>query len=419
MINYFVSKHLLKDKHIETFRLILVFFICCIAFSIPFGHDIGKKLLLCIFVLWLFFINKNHLLLLIKNKVLIFLSLFIFWNGISLIWSENVELGIHNLSQMLRYLLLPIIIYVTVIKKKDIKYILYAFSFGLLVNVIGSYAIYFDFYETYNSKVFNMPLTFLVYIQYSLLLSFFALLILYKFKEEEKKKEKIIYLLCFILVTVNLFISGGRTGYVVFFISFIFLLIKFCEVTLKRFTIIISLIVCLFILMYNFDKNINDRVGKTFVSINNLIEIKDFNTSAGTRIAFYPLTYDILKQDNNSFLFGTGMGDVEEELHKSIERTKLIKTKYNHVHNSYLNLYLSSGIISLFLFLLFIYYLLNLRVYDNLINYVKYLFILNFSIGMFFDVFLTQRTTMIYFSLIVALILSQHLIEDKERKGNV
>ena len=120
--------------------------------SIPFGEAYGKKILTITFIFWLIWIRIEDLKNIIKNKILILLFAFIFSHSFSLFLSSDIQLGIHFISQMFRYLFFPVVIYITIIKKGEIKYILYAFVFGMFLNVILSYLIYFNSYELVTLK---------------------------------------------------------------------------------------------------------------------------------------------------------------------------------------------------------------------------------------------------------------------------
>jgi O-antigen ligase len=244
------------------------------------------------------------------------------------------------------------------------------------------------------------------HIQYSALVAFAAILILYQAKLMKNGLIRYVYVLFFITMTTNLVISGGRTGYVIFFTSLVILLFVYYKFTLKNFLQILVFPVAVFYIGYYFNSDVQARIENSFKDIEKINQESNYNTSFGQRIAFYPITYDILKQDDNSFIYGVGVGDLKQELKESIERTKLINVIHPHVHSSYLTAYLNSGIFGLILFILMWYYLFNIKIRNKEMRFIALLFPLNFSIGIIVDIFFTQYPMMVYFSIFVAIILA-------------
>lgn len=407
----------IKDEIREKLQLVLVFLIMCVAFSIPFGDKYARYIMPLLFVFWLFYIKVEDIKILFKNKIIILIFAFISYHYISLFWSENLSGGFHVISQMWRYLFLPIVIYITIIKKDNIKYILLAFIFGMFVNEIISYLIYFDFYQTEFSRANGYPVGFINHIYYSILVAFCAILILYQSFNMNNIYLKILYSVFFITMTLNLVISGGRTGYVAYFATLIILLFTYYKFSIKNLIRILLFPTLIFYIGYK----VNDDVQARFnASAHSLQEISNsnYNTSFGTRIAFYPLSYDMLNQEHNSFIFGIGTGDIVVELKKSILRTNLITGNMRHLHNIYLTAYTNAGIVALLLLLLIFFYLFRLKIVDKEMNFIKYLFLLIFVVSALSDNLLSTRVLMIYFSLFTAILLSQSMLEKENNEKN-
>ncbi|MBA1438789.1 MAG: O-antigen ligase family protein [Epsilonproteobacteria bacterium] len=389
--------------------------ITCLAFSIPFSDAYSKKILAITFIIWLFYIKIKDLRQLLKNRVIIVLSLFILSHCFTLFWSENISLGLHYISQMWRYLFIPLLIYTTTVQKDEIKYILHAFVFSMFINEIISYLIYVDLYQTEFSKTRGYPVGFLNHIQYSVLVAFSSILILYQSLDMKNLFTKILYRVFFVTMTTNLVISGGRTGYIVYFVSLLVLFFIYFKPSIKSFILVLLFPTVTFFIGCKYNSQVEARMLATLNEINQA-KNNNYNTSIGMRLAYYPLTYDMLKQPENSFLYGVGMGDLEQEMIKAEQRTKLIKHHLPHLHSSYLTAYVNGGIMGLILLLLFLYYLLKLNIKDKDLLFIKYLFILNMSISMLPDIILTQKTMMIYFSLFISILLIQHNTEQETKE---
>ena len=171
-----------------------------------------------------------------------------------------------------------------------------------------------------------------------------------------------------------------------------------------------------FYIGYIFNAQVQARIDASYHALEKIGNNQNYNTSLGTRIAFYPLTFDILSQKENSFFYGVGMGDLEYELEESIKRTNMINYVYKHVHSSYLTALLNTGILGFILLIMLFYYLFKIKTTNQDLKFIQYLFILNFSIGIIPDILLTQKITMVYFSVFVGIILAQQKIEQEERK---
>jgi len=402
------------NKYRNNIRLLAVFLIACVAFSIPFGYEYSKKINVLIFILWLFIVRIEDIKFILKNKVLIVLFLFILSHYTTLFLSEDISGAIYEIRHFWRYIFIPIIMYITIINKGDMKYIISAFIISMFINEIISYLIYFDLYQTEFSKTRQFPVGFINHIQYSVLVAFSAILILYQAKGMKNGIVKYIYVLFFITMTTNLVISSGRTGYVIFFASLVILLFVYYKFTWKNFLQILIFPTVVFFIGYKFNAGVQARVEASFKAIDKIGKEQNYNTSLGTRIAYYPLAYDMVSQKENSFVFGVGMGDIKSELVESIKRTGLIKNSYlqtQHVHSSYLTAYLNAGILGFSLLILLFYYLFSLEFKNKEYSFIKYLFLLNFSIGIVPDILLTQKIMMVYFSIFIALILAQQKVE--------
>ncbi|MCW9026951.1 MAG: O-antigen ligase family protein [Thiovulaceae bacterium] len=406
------------NKYRNNIRLLAVFLIACVAFSIPFGYEYSKKINVLIFVLWLFIVRIEDIKYILKNKVLIVLFLFIVSHYTTLFLSEDISSALYEIRHFWRYIFIPIIMYMTIIKKGDIKYIISAFIISMFINEIISYLIYFDLYQTEFSKTRQFPVGFINHIQYSVLVAFSSILILYQAKGMKNGIVKYIYVVFFITMTTNLVISSGRTGYVIFFVSLIILLVVYYKFTWKNFLQILLFPTIVFFIGYKLNAGVEARIKASLTAIDKIGEESNYNTSLGTRIAYYPLTYDMLSQKENSFIFGVGMGDIQKELIKSIKRTDYIKIgplNIQHVHSSYLTAYLNAGILGLILLILLFYYLFSMKFENKEYKFIKYLFLLNFSIGIIPDILLTQKIMMVYFSIFVALILAQQKAEYEDK----
>lgn len=410
LIQIFITNNFIKDK----IYIFVIFLIMCLAFSIPFGHQYGRKIIVVIFVLWIFIVEKDNLLKILTHRFLIAFLLLIFIYYISLFWSDNIPKGLHYIQTILIYWFGPLVVFSTIIKKEHIKYIVAGFLAGMFINEIISYLIYFDLYDTAYSKLHpGHPVGFIYHITYSVLMAFSALLILYQANHMKNIYVKMVYLVFFLTMTINLIISGGRTGYIVFFASLIVLLIIYYKVSLKNFLLTLVFPILIFTVVYKIDSGIQTRVNAAFTDVQKVINDNNYNTSVGTRIAFYPMSYEMLSQAHNGFFFGVGTGDIPQEMAESINRTNIVKVKHSHTHNSYMETYLNTGIIGLILLLLMFYYLWKIDIKDKNIKFIQQLILINIMVAMTSDRILEITPTMFFFALFSSIVLAQERQEHK------
>ena len=415
IIDKFTLNSFIKDK----IHLIIVFLIALLTFSIPFGHQYGRKIIVVILIFWVFVVKKEDFLKILKHKYILVFLLFIAIHYISLFWSDHVKLGAHTLRVMWIYWFIPTFVFATILQKKDIKFIILGFVSGMFVNEIISYLIYFNLYETAYSKIHHYPVGFLNHITYSVLVAFAAILILYQAKNMKNIYFKSIYIIFFITMTTNLVISSGRTGYVVYFASLIIMLFTYYKVSLKNFLQVLVFPTVIFILGYKMNDGVQARVKASFDAVEKITHSRDYDTSFGTRLAFYPMAYDILNQSNNSFIFGVGIGDIPSEMISSIDRTNLIKAKYTHTHNYYLETYLNTGILGLMLLLLLFYYILAIKIKDREVRFIQQLIVINIMIAILSDRILDITPTMFFFAFFTSIVLAQERFESlKEIKDD-
>ena len=413
-----IDKFLLEFKWRDKLRILLLFLFMCIAFSIPFGHEYGRKIIILAFIVWLFVVKKEDLIYFLKHRVIIVLFLFLVMHYISLLWSEHLKDGLYYIRILWMYIFTPLFIYATTMTKYSIKYIISAFIFGMLINEVISYLIYFDLYQTELSKINRWPVGFIHHITYSVFVSFSAILILFQAKNLKNKYIKFLYITFFITMTINLIISGGRTGYVVYFTSLIILLFSYYKINWKNFLQLLLFPTFVFIIGYKLNEDVQKRIEATIIATKNASNNANYDSSFGARLAFYPLSLDILKQDYNSYIFGVGTGDIPSELLNSIKRTKLLSSKHTHTHNSYMEAYLNVGVVGLVLLIMFFYFIWKIKVKNKEILFIKQLIVINISVSVLSDRIFNITESMFFLSIFFALVLAQEKIEKKEMLTN-
>lgn len=214
---------------------------------------------------------------------------------ISLFWVEDIGADWrYRISILLPFILVvpPLVVN---LEPKHVPQLITAFLMGMLVSEIVTYGIFFEWWS-YHGRSPDDPSPFMFHIEYSTLLAFTSLLLLNRFFTTSNRREKILYTLFFISVTINLFISAGRTGQVVFLIT-LFIVILSAQKHIVKTVVIFSTIVTISLGAAWF---LNDAFQKRVYSIkSDLAKIQtanNYNSSVGIRIGAYAASWELFKE---------------------------------------------------------------------------------------------------------------------------
>ncbi len=284
----------------KNINYIIVVYSFCIPISRA-GISIFSALL---FILWFFKRNiKDDLKVIFKNKLILIFVIFVSYSGISLLWSSTLDEGFNYLGRYWFYL--PILVIATSLDKKYLGYTITAFLFGMLISEILSYSIFFELINFKNVPSFD-PTPFMNHLQYAVFITFTSLYLLnYLIFDDSNIKTKLLGIIFFITVTANLFVNGGRIGYIAFFITIFLVFLVNIKSKFKAILISILTVGIVFSLAYKISPTFKTRLNN---SINELAEIKNgnFHTSFGQRLAMIYMSGEIAK---DNLLFGVGIGD--------------------------------------------------------------------------------------------------------------
>ncbi|WP_345979936.1 O-antigen ligase family protein [Sulfurimonas sp. HSL3-2] len=312
------------------------------------------------------------------------------------------------------FFLFPMIIIFTKLKKEFIPMVIGSFILAMIVNELISYGVFFGLWTTLRGTPEN-PIPFHKnHITYSAYLAFTILLSLYKFIHIQNKYKKLFLLLFLTTMSINLFMSAGRTGQFSLFITAIFLSFIYIK-NIKTLLMTFITLVTVFILAFSVMPTFKHRITQAEQSIKNILENKNKDTSLGTRIMAFDTIPYLVNKDN--LLFGVGMGDkpyyVSTTLKKDYPYRLVNFDKHGFLHNSHIEILISNGIIGLLLYCSIFYFLFTINVKDKLIKYISYTLGISFlCFGMVADIFFF-RAIMSLFSLFLGIIILQKYEEQK------
>ena len=306
-----------------------------------------------IVLIWLFSGNYSNKIKAVKeNKLALVSILFFSTHLLALFWTENLGWGFEMTRKMLPFLfILPI--FLTISRKENINYYVYAFLIAIGISEMLSYIVWFELVEPFGKATIIEPTPVMGHISYNPLLAFAIYLTLNKLLFERPMSSGLRTTLTFfaISMTFNMFITGGRAGQVMFFASLAVLTFQFFRDSQIKATIISAIII--FVIGfggYSYSPLFKNRIQQ--VSYDLAVFTTNPNTSLGHRIVFAKNTMEMIK---SSPFFGVGTGDFPAEYSKiSLVNSPKLKLTVQP-HNMYLFVTAQFGLFGLYIFLWIFY----------------------------------------------------------------
>lgn len=383
--------------------IIVAFFLLPLTVS---GNNVAIWLVV---LLWLFSgeyvekINKIKQNKLAKASILFFLI-----HILGLLWSTNVIWGVEIVRKMLPFFfVLPV--FLTITRQDNIKYYIGAFLLGISISETLSYLIWFEVIDPFKYATLSNPTPLMSHISYNPFLAFAIYLVLNKLFSGEKisQIERATYTFFSITMTINMFITGGRAGQVMFFAAIVIVMFQyFRNSQIKAILTSSILIILISYTAFNLSPTFQARVNSAFDNVINFDEKR--NTSVGQRITFVMNSYELFKKE--PFL-GVGTGDFPGEYQKiNLINTPQVKTT-TQPHNMYMLVLSQLGLLGLTSFLLIFYFQIKIALTSRVL-YIKHLGVampLLFLIIMWSDSYLLGHFTGNLFILFSSFVYSSNL----------
>lgn len=327
-------------------------------------------------------LNKSLLLLIVSFLVII----------PSVIYSHNLKYFGLRAQILLPFLVLPFAYAQTEeFSFKQKKVIFYTFIFGVLVTAIQALMYYYNHQSEVNQAYLEsrvMPTAISHHPTFSLMCAYSIYLLYNAFKIEKNINFKFFLVAITLFLVVFLHIFSVRAGLMAFYI--LVLLIFYEQIILKKqyFLAIIIGILCISIAIstFLFSPTIRNKIANTQNDIENYKAGGSVNNqSLGSRVISYKNAIEITQ--NSSWVFGCGLGDIEDL------NNQLFETKYADVskriipHNQFLFYLASIGILGLLVFIGAFYYPLITN-FKNLNLIAHYLVI---TVAFLIEAFLTTQ----------------------------
>jgi O-antigen ligase len=196
------------------------------------------------------------------------------------------------------------------------------------------------------------------HISYNPILAFSIYLISHEilFNSKIIALKRYAYSLLMITMSINMFITGGRAGQVMFFAVLAILIFQYFNFQkFKALVVVLIVTSSVFFAAYQTSSLFNKRVNSTIYNIQHYESNK--NTSIGFRITFAINSWEVIIKNP---IIGVGTGDFPTEYKKvNIKNTPHIPNTSNP-HNMYILVLIQLGLIGLISFLLIFYYQIKL-----------------------------------------------------------
>jgi len=310
LILFEFNKHKAKIPLINSYLLVAVFFF------IPIKISPAYILSGLILLLWLFEGDlRQKWESLYRHPLTWIFWLYFLLPFISLIWSSDLVWGIKMAKRGIFFLLFPL--FVSVTRKEHIKLYMSSFIASVGMTELLSYYNWFQMHyfpglpEGIRSRNDAWQIApFVSHIMYNPILAFSAYLLGHAVLFEKLNVYKrYLYWLFLITISINMLISGGRSGQVGFFVM-IFLLIfqRFARRPVIATFVAVSVCVVVFTTAYQASDLFRQR---TDLAVHQVLNYKQVvNSSVGLRINMYINTYRMFLE---SPFLGVGVGDFPAE----------------------------------------------------------------------------------------------------------
>ena len=345
----------------KTYQYLLI----ALAFFLPLTVFGGNLIIALIVLFWVFsgdYISKYNKI--ISSKLMVASILFFSLHIIGLLWTEDLVWGLHILHKMWDFVLFFPILY-TIVKKEYIKYYIYAFLAAIALTEILSYLVWFEVIGEFRKAHIDNPTPFMSHVSYNPILALAIYLVIHEilFNKELKRLMLGLYSFFSIAMIINMFITGGRAGQVVFFVMIMILILQyFKRQRIKALIAILLLLPGIFLTAYQTSPFFKQRVYSAIDEIVNydvesVSVFQQLNSSIGGRILFTLNSWEIIKENA---LLGVGTGDFPIEYKKISVKRSPGGPYATNPHNMYVLILVQLGIVGLLSMLSIMYYQIKL-----------------------------------------------------------
>ena len=313
------------------------FLFIALAFLFPLTVSGGTVLAVTLIVIWVFSGNyRSKFEQIVSNKLSLACIAFFTLHLVGLLWTEDLDWGLHMVKKMY-WLCLGLPILLTITQEDNRQKYLSAFLLAMTFSEICSYLIWFEVIQPFKYATVGNPTPFMDHISYNPLLAFAVYLLLHELLINKglNTLRRYAYVIFAITMSVNMFITGGRAGHVMYFSMLVIVIFQYFEARrVAAFFTALIVIPMVFFSAYQLSPlfkvrtdsaihTVVDYWEKEFSQVaeagngnglsteNNPVQKTEarfqiLGTDLGLRMTFVVNSYGIVK---DNWLFGVGTGD--------------------------------------------------------------------------------------------------------------
>ena len=338
----------------KTFQFLLII----LAFLMPLTVFGGNLIIVIICVLWLFSGNyKSKFDQIINNKLMLASIVFFCIHLFGLLWTEDLAWGLHIVHKMWYFIGLFPILY-TIVRKDYISIYISAFLLAISITEVCSYLVWFEVIEPFKNATVSNPTPFMSHISYNPILAFAIYLVLHEIFFNKKITNLVFSLYSFfaISMTINMFITGGRAGQVMYFAMLAIIIFQFFNTNKIKALFLISIVIPgVFFTAYQTSDLFQKRVDLAVKNITYYSENK--SSSVGLRITFALNSWEVIKKNP---IIGVGTGDFPIEYKKINKINTPGLPNATNPHNMYALVAMQLGALGVISMLSIFYYQIRL-----------------------------------------------------------
>ena len=338
----------------KTYHYLLI----VLAFLMPLTVSGANIIIVIICVIWLlsgsYRAKFNQIM---SSKLIIASLLFYCLHVVGMLWTEDIQWGLHILHKMWYFLLLLPILF-NIVQRKYIKYYVISFLLAIALTEIVSYLVWFEIVAPFKNATVQNPTPFMSHISYNPILVLAIYLVAHEVFFNKKLSNLMFSFYSFfaISMTINMFITGGRAGHVAFFVMLVILIFQVLDrQRIKSMVVILLVIPGIFIVSYQTSELFKERVD---LGVKEISEHSEKNwTSVGIRINFAVNSWQVIKKNP---LIGIGTGDFPNEYKKINQINSPWLPNTTNPHNMYILVLTQIGLLGLVSMLAIFYYQIKL-----------------------------------------------------------
>ncbi len=336
------GRKLFLQKIRHSAGLSIDWFAVLLAFSIPLSTSAVSVLAVLILTAWAIGGDYSRKWAVITGNpvslaLLFYLGLFF----LGLLWSENIGAGLAMIEKQWKLLLFPVLLSSLVYSHRR-RYIA-SFVAGLTVAMLMTYLAWFDILH-YGGVTPEHLTKRLFHVVYNPLLAFGFYLVCHEALWRKRRGiGRLVLILLAGCMAVDMFITEGRTGQVVFFVLLGLLFFQFFSKNkLKGILLVLLILPLTFAAGYQLSPTFQHRVDAAGMEIREFH--KNPNTSTGLRLLFWKNSWRIISQHP---LLGVGTGDFQSSYAKVNAELSPDMVATDNPHNQYIFVLCQFGILGL------------------------------------------------------------------------